>query len=78
MADLSFLTPHELETLLILLTGRRSKSVVSEFFVNERTVPLYLDYLSLKIASSPRLWTRRQTSPPAGGEQINELPGKWT
>lgn len=68
MAGLSFLTPRELKTLPILLTGRYSKSVVWEFFVNERTVRLYLDYLSVTMASSLRLEARAQTSQPAGEE----------
>ena len=77
MAGLSFLTPRELETLLVLLTGRHSKSAISEFFVDERTVRLYLDYLSVTMASALRPRAHGETSQPAGEEPIGELPSKW-
>lgn len=76
MAGLSFLTPRELETLLILLTGRRSKSVVSEFFVDESTVRLCLDYLSIKMASAPHPEAQSPVSGQAGAEEIGELARK--
>jgi DNA-binding NarL/FixJ family response regulator len=55
MANLSDLTPRELEILQLILTGKTNKQIAREIYVSERTVEFHLDHIYTKIGVRTRM-----------------------
>jgi DNA-binding NarL/FixJ family response regulator len=55
MANLSDLTPRELEILQLLLTGKTNKAIAREIYISERTVEFHLDHIYTKIGMRSRM-----------------------
>ena len=55
MANLSDLTPRELEILQLVLKGKTNRAIASEIYVSERTVEFHLDNIYTKIGGRTRL-----------------------
>jgi DNA-binding NarL/FixJ family response regulator len=64
MANLSDLTPREIEVLQLLLAGRTNKSIAAEICITEKTVEFHLNKLYSKIGVRTRMlagvWAMRQ------------------
>ena len=64
MANLSDLTPRELEILQLILTGKTNKEIAQEIFISKKTVEFHLDRLYSKIGIRTRmlagLWAMQQ------------------
>ena len=64
MANLSDLTPRELEILQLILTGKTNKEIAQEIFISKKTVEFHLDRLYSKIGIRTRmlagLWVMQQ------------------
>jgi DNA-binding NarL/FixJ family response regulator len=64
MANLSDLTPRELEILQLILTGKTNKEIAQEIFISKKTVEFHLDCLYSKIGIRTRmlagLWAMQQ------------------
>jgi DNA-binding NarL/FixJ family response regulator len=74
MANLSDLTPRELEILQLILTGKTNKQIAREIYVSERTVEFHLDHIYTKIGVRTRMmagiWAIKQRME-AGTREIN-------
>jgi len=57
MANLTDLTPRELETLHLALSGKANKAIASEVSISAKTVEIYLDKLYKKIGVQARMIT---------------------
>ena len=55
MANLSDLTPRELEILQLVVTGKTNKAIANEIYISEKTVEFHLDHLYTKIGARSRL-----------------------
>ena len=55
MANLSDLTPREMEVLQLVLTGRTNKAIAAEICITEKTVEFHLDKLYSKIGVRTRM-----------------------
>jgi DNA-binding NarL/FixJ family response regulator len=55
MANLSDLTPRELEILQLVLTGKTNRAIAREVCLAERTVEFYLDHIYTKIGARTRM-----------------------
>lgn len=55
MANLSDLTPRELEILQLLIAGLTNKGIASEIYISEKTVEFHLDHIYSKIGVRTRL-----------------------
>jgi len=55
MANLSDLTPRELEILQLILTGKTNKEIAREIYISERTVEFHLDHIYTKIGVRTRM-----------------------
>jgi two-component system, NarL family, response regulator len=64
MADLSDLTPRELEILQLVLAGRTNKAIAAELHVCEKTVEFHLNNVYTKVGVRTRmlasLWAIRE------------------
>jgi DNA-binding CsgD family transcriptional regulator len=64
MADLSALTPRELEILQLVLAGKTNKAIASEIYISEKTVDFHLGNIYEKIGVRTRLmasiWAMQQ------------------
>ena len=64
MANLSDLTPREMEVLQLVLAGRTNKSIAAEICITEKTVEFHLNKLYSKIGVRTRIlagvWALRQ------------------
>lgn len=64
MANLSDLTPRELEILQLVLAGKTNKAIADEIDISPRTVEFHLDNIYLKTGTRTRLmaaiWAIRQ------------------
>jgi DNA-binding NarL/FixJ family response regulator len=64
MANLSDLTPRELEVLRLVLGGRTNKAIAAEICVCEKTVEFHLNHIYTKIGMHTRmlavLWAIQQ------------------
>jgi DNA-binding NarL/FixJ family response regulator len=74
MANLSDLTPRELEILQLILTGKTNKQIAREMYISERTVEFHLDHIYTKIGVRTRMmagiWAIKQRME-AGTREIN-------
>jgi len=55
MANLSDLTPREMEILQLVIAGKTNKAVASEIYISEKTVEFHLDNIYTKIGARSRL-----------------------
>ena len=55
MANLSDLTPRELEILQLVVAGKTNKAIASEIYISEKTVEFHLDHIYKKIGVRTRL-----------------------
>lgn len=55
MANLSDLTPRELQILQLVLTGKTNRAIANDISVSERTVEFHLDHIYTKIGVRTRL-----------------------
>ncbi len=64
MADLSDLTPRELEILQLVLAGQTNKAIAAELHVCEKTVEFHLNNVYTKVGVRTRilasLWAIRE------------------
>ena len=64
MANLSDLTPREIEILQLVLAGRTNKAIAAEISISEKTVEFHLNKLYTKIGVRTRMlagvWALRQ------------------
>lgn len=64
MADLSDLTPRELQILQLILAGKTNKAIANEIYISEKTVEFHLDHIYSKIGARTRLmaglWAMQQ------------------
>ena len=64
MANISDLTPRELEILQFVITGKTNKTIAAEIYISEKTVEFHLDNMYTKIGVRTRLmagvWAIRQ------------------
>ena len=64
MANLSDLTPRELEIIQLVIAGRTNKAIANEIRISEKTVEFHLDHIYTKIGARSRLmagiWAMRQ------------------
>jgi len=55
MANLSALTPRELEILRFVIAGKTNKDIASEVCISQKTVEFHLDNIYTKIGVRTRL-----------------------
>jgi len=55
MANLSDLTPRELEILQRVIQGKTNRAIANEMYITERTVEFHLDHIYTKIGVRTRL-----------------------
>lgn len=55
MANLSDLTPRELEILQRVIQGKTNRAIAYEMYITERTVEFHLDHIYTKIGVRTRL-----------------------
>jgi len=55
MANLSNLTPRELEILQLVIAGKTNKSIANEIYISEKTVEFHLDHIYTKVGARTRL-----------------------
>jgi DNA-binding NarL/FixJ family response regulator len=55
MANLSDLTPREMEVLQLILEGGTNKSIASQLRISKKTVEFHLDNLYTKIGARTRV-----------------------
>ena len=55
MANLSDLTPREIEVLQLVLAGRTNKAIAAEICITEKTVEFHFDKLYSKIGVRTRM-----------------------
>jgi DNA-binding NarL/FixJ family response regulator len=64
MANLSDLTPRELEILKLVLTGLTNKAIATHLCTTEKTVEFHLDHIYTKIGMHTRvmvgIWALQQ------------------
>jgi two-component system, NarL family, response regulator len=64
MANISDLTPRELEILQFVIAGKTNKTIAAEICISEKTVEFHLDNMYTKIGVRTRLmagvWAIRQ------------------
>jgi len=64
MANLTDLTPREMEVLQLVIAGKTNKGIASEIYISEKTVEFHLDHIYRKIGVRTRLmagvWAIRQ------------------
>ena len=55
MANLSDLTPRELEILQLVIAGKTNKAIAGEIYISVKTVEFHLDHIYTKIGGRTRL-----------------------
>ena len=55
MANLSDLTPRELEILQLVIAGLTNKAIANEIYISEKTVEFHLDNIYDKVGVRSRL-----------------------
>jgi len=55
MANLSDLTPREVEVLQLVIAGKTNKAIANEIDISEKTVEFHLDNIYSKIGARTRL-----------------------
>lgn len=55
MANLSDLTPRELEILRLVIAGLTNKTIANEIYISEKTVEFHLDHIYNKVGVRTRL-----------------------
>ena len=55
MANLSDLTPRELEILRLVIAGLTNKAIANEIYISEKTVEFHLDNIYNKVGVRSRL-----------------------
>jgi len=55
MANLSDLTPRELEILQLVLAGYTNQAIANEIYISKKTVEFHLNHLYTKIGVQTRL-----------------------
>ena len=55
MANLSDLTPREIEVLQLVLEGRTNKAIAAEIRICEKTVEFHLNHIYTKIGMRTRI-----------------------
>ena len=55
MANISDLTPRELEILQLVVAGKTNKAIASETGISKKTVEFHLDHIYAKIGTRTRL-----------------------
>jgi DNA-binding NarL/FixJ family response regulator len=55
MANLTNLTPRELEILQLVIAGKTNRAISSEIYVSEKTVEFHLARIYTKIGARTRL-----------------------
>ena len=55
MANISDLTPRELEILRLVITGKTNKAIANDILISTKTVEFHLDHIYSKIGVHTRL-----------------------
>lgn len=55
MANLTNLTPRELEILQLVIAGKTNRGIATEIYISEKTVEFHLDHIYTKIGARTRL-----------------------
>ena len=55
MANISDLTPRELEILQFVIMGKTNKTIASEIYISEKTVEFHLNNIYTKIGVRTRM-----------------------
>ena len=55
MADITDLTPRELEILQRLIEGKTNRAIANEIYISEKTVEFHLDHIYAKLGVRTRL-----------------------
>jgi DNA-binding NarL/FixJ family response regulator len=55
MANLSDLTPREIEVLQLVLAGRTNKAIAAEICICEKTVEFHLNHIYTKVGERTRI-----------------------
>ena len=55
MANLTNLTPRELEILQLVIAGKTNRAISREIYISEKTVEFHLDHIYTKIGVRSRL-----------------------
>jgi DNA-binding NarL/FixJ family response regulator len=55
MANLSDLTPRELEILRLVLAGKTNKAIAAEMYISAKTVEFHLDNIYSKLGLRTRM-----------------------
>jgi hypothetical protein len=63
MANLSVLTPQEMDIFLFLFKDQSNPSMAAEIFISEKLIGFYVDYVQTIDGASMRLPGRRASTP---------------
>jgi len=74
MANLSNLTPRELEILQLVITGKTNKAIANEIYISEKTVEFHLDHLYTKLGARTRLLAGIWALQHGLGAETREIP----
>jgi DNA-binding CsgD family transcriptional regulator len=74
MANLSILTPREMEMLLLLFTGRSNRSSAAEIFISEKILAFYLDYIRTKMDAETHQMARTWKAWQESKTETREIP----
>ena len=55
MANLSDLTPREIEILQLVIAGKTNRAIAREIYISEKTVEFHLENIYTKIGARTRL-----------------------
>ena len=74
MANLTNLTPRELEILQLVISGKTNRAISSEIYVSEKTVEFHLDHIYTKIGARTRLLAGMWALQHGIGAETREIP----
>ena len=74
MANLSDLTPREMEILQLVIAGKTNKAIASEIYISEKTVEFHLDHIYTKIGGRTRLMAGVWAIQHGMGTAAREIP----
>jgi len=74
MANLSDLTPRELEILKLVIAGKTNKAIAGEIFISQKTVEFHLDHIYTKLGVRTRLMAGIWAIQHGRGGEIREIP----
>ena len=74
MANLTDLTPRELEILQLLITGKTNKAIANQVYISKKTVEFHLDNIYSKIGVRSRLMASVWALHQGIGIETREIP----